>query len=103
MTPGDCILEGFEGLILKFNNVSAIQTDQVIVMASFQGGFIPGLSVGKFSLGRQAETGEELQGAIDRHVADFRIDFGDLRIDLGKVFVSGGTEKDFEDLFPLLC
>jgi hypothetical protein len=29
------ILEGFKGLVLKFDDLSAIQTDQVIMMAPF--------------------------------------------------------------------
>jgi len=101
MTPGDSVLKGFECLILEFNNLSTIQADQVIVMGPLRSGLISGLSVSEFSLGGQAEASEELQGAIDGDVADFRVCFGDLRINLCKVLVSGGIEKDGEDLFPL--
>jgi len=101
MTSGDSGLKGFECLILEFDNLSAVQTDQVVVMTSLESGFIPGLSVNKFSLGCQAEASEELQGTIDGDIADFRISFSDLCINLCKVLVSGGIEKDGEDLFPL--
>ena len=101
MTPGDSVLKGFECLILEFNNLSTIQADQVIVMGPLRSGLISGLSVSEFSLGGQAEASEELQGAIDGDVADFRVCFGDLRINLCKVLVSGGIEKGGEDLFPL--
>lgn len=101
MPFGNSVLEGFECLILEFHDLSAIQTDQVIVMAPFRSGLISGLSVSKFSLGCQAETGEELQGTINGDVADFGICFSDLSIDFRKVLMSGRVEKDREDLFPL--
>jgi len=101
MTSGNSALKGFECSILEFNNPSAIQTDQVIVMAPFRSGFISGLSVSKFSLSSQAETSEKFKGTIDGDVADFRIGSGDLGINLCEVLMPGGIEEDGEDLFPL--
>jgi hypothetical protein len=35
VTLGNSLLEGLEGLVLEFDNLSAIETDEVIVVASF--------------------------------------------------------------------
>jgi hypothetical protein len=87
MTPGNTVLKGLKGLILKFNNLPAIETDQVVMMAPLRNGFVSGLSISKFSLIRQTETGEELQGSVDRSVSDFRIRSGNLDIDLREILM----------------
>ena len=87
VTLGNSILEGLKSSILKFDNLSAIQTDQMIMMPSFRNRLISGLSVTEFSLTGQAETGEELQGAVYGSIANFRICFSDLGINLWKVFM----------------
>jgi hypothetical protein len=61
------------------------------------------LSTGKFSLGRQAKTGKKLQSPINSGVSNFGIDLCHLSVDLGKVLVTRGVEKDVEDLLPLFC
>jgi hypothetical protein len=94
-------LKGFKSLVLEFNNLSAIETDQVIMMSSFRSGFISGLPISKFPLGCQAETGEELQGAIDGYAPDFRICFSNLGINLVKALMPGQIQEDVENLFPL--
>jgi hypothetical protein len=88
MTLGNTVLKGLKGLIFKFNNLSAIETDQVVMMASFRSGFVSGLSIGKFPLIRQTETSEELQGSINRGVSDFRIHPGNLGINLREILMS---------------
>jgi hypothetical protein len=35
MTLGNPLLEGLEGWVLEFDNLSAIETDQMVVVASF--------------------------------------------------------------------
>jgi hypothetical protein len=87
VTLGDSILEGLKSLILEFNNLPAVQADQMVMMPSFRNRFISGLPVPKFSLGGQAETGEKFQGAVYSNIANFRIDFGNLSIDLGKALM----------------
>jgi hypothetical protein len=89
VTLGNAILKGFKCWVLEFNNLSAIETDQVIMVAPFRSGFISGLSVSKFSLGGQTETCEEPQGAVNGGIADFGIGFGDLGINLGKALMPG--------------
>jgi hypothetical protein len=101
VTLGDPTLKGFKSLVLEFNNLSAIDTDQVIMVSSFRSGFISGLSINKFPLGCQTETGEELQGAINGYAADFRICFGDLEINLVEALMPGQIQEDVENLFPL--
>ncbi len=103
MASGDSVLKRLECLVLKFNNPSAIQTNQVIVVAPFRGGLISGLSISKFSLGGQTQSSEQFEGTIDGDVADLRIGLCNLRINLGKAFVPGRIEKNSKDLFPLLC
>ena len=38
VTLGNPVLKGFKSSVLELNNLSAIETDQVIVMASFEAG-----------------------------------------------------------------
>lgn len=103
MASGDSVLKGFECLVLKFNNLSAIQTNQVIVVAPLPSRLVPGLSISESSLGGQTQPSEELEGTIDGDIANFGIGFCDLRIDLCKALVPGRIEKNSKDLFPLLC
>jgi hypothetical protein len=60
VTLGNSILEGLERLVFKFNNLSTIKADEVIMVSPFGGGFVPGFSISKFPLGRHAEAGEKL-------------------------------------------
>jgi hypothetical protein len=101
VTLGNAILKGFKGRVLKLDNPTAIKADQVVVMAPFGSGFIPGLSVSKFSLGRQTETREKLQGAVNGRVANLGICLDNPGIDLGEVLMAGRVQKDIEDFFPL--
>ncbi len=101
VTVGNPLLKGLEGLVLEFEDLSAIHANQVIMMASFGSGFISGFPVGKFSLGSQTKAGEEFQGPVNGRMADLRIGFDDLGEDLSKTLMSGGVEEDVENLFPL--
>ena len=98
---GNAALKRFKVFILEFDNLSTLQTDQMIVVAPSRSRFIPGLPVCKFSLGCQAETDEELQGSVDGRITNFGVDFGHLGIDLSEVSVSGGVEEDVKDLLSL--
>lgn len=98
---GNAILKCFEGIILEFNNLSTLEADQMIMVLLSLGGFILSLSIRKFSLGGQAETGEKLQGPVDGGVAYLRMDLRHLGIDLSKVLMARGIEKDIKNLFPL--
>jgi hypothetical protein len=95
------VLKCFNVFILKFNDLSTPETNQMIMMAPSRSGFISGLSIGKFSLDCKARTGEELQGSINGRITNFRIDLHDLGIDLGEVLMAVRVKKDVEDLLPL--
>jgi hypothetical protein len=95
------ILQGLEGLVLEFEDLSTINADQVIVMASFSNGLKSRLPVRKLSLGCQSQAGQELHGPVDRCIADLRIYLGYLGVDFSEVLVSGGVEEDVEDLLTL--
>jgi hypothetical protein len=98
---GNAILKCFKGFILEFNNLTALEADQVIVVALSLSGFILCLSIRKFSLSGEAQTGEKLEGSIDRRIANFGIDLGHLGIDLTQILMPRGVEEDVENLFPL--
>jgi hypothetical protein len=51
VTLGDPPLEGFECLVLEFNDLSAIEANEVIMVGPFRSRLKSGLSVGEFSLG----------------------------------------------------
>jgi hypothetical protein len=101
VTLGNAILKGFKRCVLELNNPAAIKANQVVVMAPLESGFISGLSVSKFSLGRQAETGEKLQGAVNGCVANLGICLNNLGINLGEVLMAGRIQEDIEDFFAL--
>jgi len=101
VTLGNAILKCFEGFILEFDNPAALEADQMIMVALALGRFILGLSIRPFPLGGQTQTGEKLQGSIDRRIANLGIHLGHLGIDLTQVLMSRGVEKDPENLFPL--
>lgn len=98
---GNFILEGFEGIVFKFDDLPAIETDQVVMVATLCGGFVSGLPIGKLSFGCQTQTGEKLEGAIDRCVTDFWIHFNHLGINLGQVLMARQIEEDIEYFFSL--
>ena len=98
---GNAVLKCFEGVIFKFQDLSAVEADQVIMMASLSHRFVSGLSVGKFSLNGKTKTGQELEGPIDGGIADFGIDLGHLGVNLGEVSMARRTEEYPEDFFPL--
>ena len=89
VTLGNPILEGFERRVLELNDLSAIETNQVIVVASLQSRFISRLAVFKFSSGGETQPGQELEGSVDGDVADFGVDFNNLSINLRETLVAG--------------
>ena len=101
VTQGNAILKCFEGFVLEFDNLPTLETDQVIMVALALSRFILGRSIRPFPLGGQTQTGEKLQGSIDRRIADLRIHLGHLGIDLTQILMSRGVEKDPENLFSL--
>jgi hypothetical protein len=101
VTVGNAILKCFKGVILEFDNLAALEADQVIMVALPLNRLILSFSIRKFPLGGQAKMGEKLECSIDCRIANFRIDLGHLGIDLSKVPVAGGIEKDTKNLFPL--
>jgi hypothetical protein len=101
VTLGDVFLEGFNCLILKFDNLPALQTDEVIMVFPFRNGLIAGFSISEFSFFCQAQPGKELHGPIDRRVTDLGIDFHHLGINLSQVLMPEGVQENVEDFLPL--
>jgi len=99
---GDISLKCFQGLVFKFNNLTAPEADEVIVMAPSRDRFVPGLSVSKFAFLGQTEAGEKLQGSINRRITNPRIGLRYQGIDLSKILVPRGAQKDIENLLSLL-
>ena len=97
----DCVLKGFECVVFKFNDLAAIEANQVIMVAPCRGGFVPGFAVPKFSWRREPQTGEELQGSINGRVADLRVRLDDPGINLREALVAGRIQENIENFFPL--
>ena len=98
---GDGVLKGFEGFVFKFDDLAAIEADQVIMVVPFEGGFVAGFTVSKFSWRRQPQSSQEFQGPVDRGITNLGIDFCHLGVDLGEVPMPRRLKKDVEDLLPL--
>ena len=101
MPAGDAVLEGFKGFVLKLDDLSTPEADQMIMVPLFRSRFIPSLSVGKFPLSGQPQTGQEFQGSIDGGVPNLGMGLRHLGVNLSQVFMARGIEKDIENLFPL--
>jgi len=58
VTLGDTILKCFKGIILEFDNLPALEADQVIMVGLPLSRLILSFSIGEFPLGGQAKAGE---------------------------------------------
>jgi hypothetical protein len=101
MPLGDAVLEGFKCLVLKLDNLSTPKADQMVMVPLFRRRLIPSLSVCKFSLGSQPQTGQEFKGTIDGGEPNFWMGLCHLGINLSQVLMARRIEKDVENLFPL--
>jgi hypothetical protein len=102
VTVSNRFLKRFQGLVFKFNNLTAPEADEMIMMAPSRDRFVPGLSVSKFAFLGQTEAGEKLQGSINRRITNPRIGLRYQGIDLSKILVPRGAQKDIENLLSLL-
>ena len=101
VTLGNAILKCFKSVILEFDNLAALEADQVIMVVLPLNRLVLSFSIRKFPLSGQAKTGEKLERSIDCRIANFRIDLGHLGIDLSQVPMARGLEEDFKNFFPL--
>ncbi len=99
---GNPLLKGLQGLVFEFDDLSAFQADEMIMVASLGCGFISRFPVLEFPPGGQAQPGQKLEGAVNGDVADLGVGLGDLGINLRETPVPGGAQKGVENLLPLL-
>ena len=98
---GNRVLEGFDGFVLKFYDLPAPETDEVIMMPRTGDGFISGFSISEFSFLGQTQLGEEFEGPVNGGVANLRVDFRHKGMNLAEVLVPGGVKEDIEDFLTL--
>ena len=71
----ELLLQGFDFVVLEFNDAAAVQADQMIVMLVLVGDFITRDPVTKMSFVGQAALLEQLERAVHRGVPDLWILF----------------------------
>ncbi len=76
---GEFILEPFDLVVLELDDLPAIQADQVIVVLVFKGDFVPAHAVAKVALVGDSALLEELQGSVDRGVANLAVTLANQR------------------------
>jgi len=103
VTLGNPLLKGFKSRILELNDLSATEADEVVMVGSIGSRFVSRFPILKFSSSGQTKPGQKLEGAVHGNIADFRVGFSNLGINLCETLVPGGVQKGVEDLFPLLC
>src|SRR6266702_5774778 len=94
-------LKFFDGLVLELDDVAAAGADQMVVVLPLGHVLIPGLAVAKMDLIGDPRLGEQLQGAIDRGVADARVLGPQLQIELLDAHVALGGKEHIENNVPL--
>jgi len=70
---GDFVLELLDGLVLELGDGAAAGADQMIMVLPFVYVLIPGLAVAELDLPCNPRFGKQLQGPVDRGVADARV------------------------------
>ena len=95
------ILQSFDLRRNEFDHLAAFGTDHMIVMLVFEVVFVIGLVVAKANFTSEPGFGEQLEGAIDRRVADRRILLLDepVQIFTGKMILF--AEEDLQDQIAL--
>lgn len=67
---GDPLLLTLDVVILEFEDKAALDADQVVVVLCVTGGLVHRLPLAEATMGREAALGQELEGPVDRRVAD---------------------------------
>ena len=88
-------------LILKFYNLSAFNTDTVVVVAVVGYVLIPCLTVAKLPFNGNTAPGQKLHGSINRCVANLRISAPDSLEKLFQIYVGIGFKKYINDVVSL--
>src|SRR5664280_3291389 len=73
VTAGHIGLELFNGLVLELDNGPAAGADQVVVVLPLGNVLVARLAVAELDFAGNPRFGEELQGAVDRRIADPRV------------------------------
>jgi len=101
VTPGDLTLQLLNRLILKLDNGVTAGTDQVIVVFSHQLMFIAGLTVRQHHLTGQTGLHKQLQGTIDRGLADTGMGRLHLQVQLLNTQMLTGGKEDIQNNIAL--
>jgi hypothetical protein len=99
----DVLLQFFDARLFEFDDVPALDANEVIVVRGVVGEFITSQSVAEAALVGDAAFGEKLEGAIDGGVADPRVLFAHLGEQLFDADVIFGTKKRLDDESALIC
>src|ERR1700674_4909068 len=97
---GNLSLKLLDGLILEFRDGAAVRTDQAIVVLPFIHMLVPGLAVAELYFIGDPCLGKELEGTVDRGIADARMPGPKLQVELLDAHVALGREKGLEDDVP---
>jgi hypothetical protein len=101
VTLGDFSLKILDGIVMEFRNGAAAGADQMVVVLPFSYVFVAGLTVAELDFPGYPRFGKELQGSIDRGIADVRMLRPEPQIELFDAHVPLGGKKRIKDDIPL--
>jgi hypothetical protein len=102
MPAGDFVLQLFDLGIFEFDDQTATAADQVVVMLLAEHQFETALPVTEIPFGGNAAFGEQLEGPMDRGIADVRIFTAHLQVELFSGQMRGLLKKFLQDDHPLV-
>jgi hypothetical protein len=98
---GDLILKLFDTRILEFDDLTAPDADQMIMMLVMIAGFVTCLTITKMSLFGNPALGEKFQAAVNRRITNPGVLLAQAKIELFRRKMRTGAQELFENNFPL--
>ena len=101
LSSGNPLLQRFQAIIFKFLNLTAPQTDQMVVVLPLDLAFKARGAVPEPAGGSPAALGQKPQGAINRGVSEARVLPSNPLIEFGDCHMRSGFPKRADDLVSL--
>jgi hypothetical protein len=95
------LLQFFDGLVLELDDRVTPRANQVVMVLTGQRVLIAGLTVMQQDLAGQTRLGEQLEGTVDRGVADAGMAGLNLQVQFFDTDVLVGGKKEIENDVPL--
>ena len=96
----DCLLHQFQFVVLELDYLAAAFADEMVVMM-LAGDFIARLTLVEMTFGEQVAFLQQLERAVNRRIADVRIDLLDLGVEFFRTDMPPQLEEYARDIVAL--